>query len=175
MNDNKSDLRKKFLKIRNGISLTRRAIAEKKIKKLASLNFKNVLSFASKAKEINLWSLNKKLASEKRCFLPKVFKNELRIYKIENIETDLIKGKFQLLEPNPAICEEVDIGIISCVIVPGLVFDKKNNRLGYGRGFYDRFLTQIDCPFIGVGFLEQLTESIPIEKHDIKMNHVLLF
>jgi 5-formyltetrahydrofolate cyclo-ligase len=65
---------------------------------------------------------------------------------------------------------------ISCILVPGLVFDKNNYRLGYGLGFYDKLLKNKKCPTIGIGFFEQLfKDSLPIEEHDIKLNQVMLF
>ena len=173
----KNKIRKEFIKIRNEIPFTRRAIAEKKaFKKIYSLNFSKILSFAPKTKEINIWNLNKKLAQENKLYLPKTVANELQIYEITNLETQLVKGKFNILEPNPAKCKKVDSIDISCVLVPAIVFDKNNNRLGYGRGFYDRFLKNLTCPILGIGFLEQLSKDmLPTEKHDIKLNHLLLF
>jgi len=176
MNTEKNLIRKKYIKLRNQITFTRRAIAEKKTLEISQLNFKNILSFASKPKEINLWNLNYKLAKEKRLLLPKTIKDSLEIYEVTDIENQLIKGKFNILEPNPEICKKIDYNNISCVLVPGIVFDKHNNRLGYGRGFYDNFLKQIKCPAIGIGFIEQLSSSkLPFENHDIKLSLLFLF
>jgi 5-formyltetrahydrofolate cyclo-ligase len=174
---NKNLIRTKYLQIRRDISLQRKEIAKKNLLKLKELNFKNILSFASTNNEINLWSLNFLLQKENRLFLPKIENNLLKIYKVDDIQTDLIKNeKLNILEPNLKKCTLANINEISCILVPGLVFDKKNHRLGYGLGFYDKLLYSSKCPTIGVGFLEQLSErSLPIEKHDIKLNQVMLF
>ena len=175
MNNEKIILRKNLLKIRNSLSLYRRAISEIKAKQIASLDFENILSFSSKAKEINLWSLNKKLAIQNRLILPKVVNSNLKAYKVKNFEIDLIKGPFNILEPNEKTCREVSIDNIPCILVPGLGFDSQNYRIGYGKGYYDRFLVNKNATYLGVGFLEQYIEKLPIENHDIKLDHLFLF
>lgn len=175
MNQKKSEIRKQFIKIRGNIPLIRKAIAQKKTLKIAKMNFSKILSFASKPNEVNLWQLNEILAKQNRLCLPKVDKEDLLIYDVKSLK-DLTLGKFNILEPDPGKCSLLDIKKISCVLVPGLAFDQNNNRLGFGRGFYDRFLKKLNCPFIGVGYIEQHCKiSIPKEKHDIKLNHLLLF
>jgi len=172
----KNQLRKNFIKIRNNLSFTRRIIAQKKATSILKLNFCKILSFSSKPKELNLWSLNQKLAKENRLLLPKTFINNLFIYEVTDPKTQLIKGNFNILEPDEKKCNLIDPKEISCVLVPGLAFDKNNQRLGYGKGYYDRFLTKIKCPIIGIGFIEQLSNHpLPVERHDIKLNHLFLF
>ncbi|NGX62711.1 MAG: 5-formyltetrahydrofolate cyclo-ligase [Candidatus Anoxychlamydiales bacterium] len=172
----KNDIRKKYIIIRNEISTIRRSIAAKKALKILNLNFSNILSFASKPKEINLWLLNKKLALENRLFLPKVKSDDLEVYEVTDLDNQLIKGRFNILEPDPNKCKKIEAKNISCVLVPAIVFDKNNNRLGYGRGYYDKFLSNLKCPILGIGFLEQLFDKkLPVQEHDIKLNHLLLF
>lgn len=64
---------------------------------------------------------------------------------------------------------------LDVVIVPGLVFDEKNNRLGRGKGFYDRFLSTLDPRVrkVGLAFSFQVVPSIPTESHDVPMDLVL--
>ncbi|NGX34235.1 MAG: 5-formyltetrahydrofolate cyclo-ligase [Candidatus Anoxychlamydiales bacterium] len=172
----KNDLRKTFIKLRNELSPIRRSTASKNSLKILNLNFPNILSFSPKSKEINLWSLNKKLAKDNRLCLPKVTNENLDVFEVTNLDEELIKGKFNILEPDPLKCKKIDPKNISCILVPGIVFDKNNNRLGFGRGFYDRFLKNLNATKIGVGFLEQLYKnSLPYEMHDIKLNHLFLF
>jgi 5-formyltetrahydrofolate cyclo-ligase len=62
------------------------------------------------------------------------------------------------------------------VVVPGLAFTAGGDRLGQGGGWYDRFLAgrRADCVTIGVGFREQLVESLPTEPHDVRLDHVVV-
>jgi 5-formyltetrahydrofolate cyclo-ligase len=70
---------------------------------------------------------------------------------------------------------EVDPSWPDVVVVPGLAFTAAGDRLGQGGGWYDRFLSQVrsDCTTIGVCFAEQVVESLPVEGHDVVMDHVV--
>ena len=61
------------------------------------------------------------------------------------------------------------------VIVPGLAFTSAGDRLGQGGGWYDRFLAGVrpECRTIGVGFVEQIVDALPVEDHDIRLDHVV--
>ena len=61
------------------------------------------------------------------------------------------------------------------VIVPGLAFTSQGDRLGQGGGWYDRFLVAVrpNCRTIGVGFAEQIIDALPVEAHDIRLDHVV--
>ena len=140
--------------------------------------FSTILSFASKEKEINLWPLNETLAKEGRLSLPKMVEgSKITPFHIDNLDKQLVlHSKWKVLEPNSEHCKEVSIDKIDCILVPGIAFDRGHGRLGYGKGFYDRFLTQFSCPLIGVGFKEQLLETpFPHEKHDIPLTDIFLF
>jgi 5-formyltetrahydrofolate cyclo-ligase len=71
--------------------------------------------------------------------------------------------------------DNVDPGWPDVVIVPGLAFTADGDRLGQGGGWYDRFLSNIRpiCTTIGVGFGQQLVESIPTEPHDVTLDHIV--
>jgi 5-formyltetrahydrofolate cyclo-ligase len=70
---------------------------------------------------------------------------------------------------------EVDPTWPDAVIVPGLAFTASGDRLGQGGGWYDRFLSEVrsDCVSIGVCFAEQLVDALPVEAHDVTMDHVV--
>lgn len=70
---------------------------------------------------------------------------------------------------------DVDPTWPDAVIVPGLAFTAAGDRLGQGGGWYDRFLSEVraDCVSIGVCFVEQLVDALPVEPHDVTMDHVV--
>lgn len=70
---------------------------------------------------------------------------------------------------------DVDPAWPDVVVVPGLAFTKTGDRLGQGGGWYDRHLAQVraDCTTIGVCFAEQIVDTLPVEAHDITMDHVV--
>jgi len=72
--------------------------------------------------------------------------------------------------------DEPDPAWPDVVIVPGLAFTAEGDRLGQGGGWYDRFLVgcRTDCTTIGVGFREQLVEALPVERHDVRLDLVIV-
>ena len=96
----------------------------------------------------------------------------------ENINFHIYKGKESLNTgalgiSEPSATEAIPPEKINLFIVPGVAFDRKRNRLGRGKGYYDRYLASCSNPIIGVCFDFQLTETIPSEKHDVKMDMVI--
>ncbi|GHM99248.1 5-formyltetrahydrofolate cyclo-ligase [Cytophagales bacterium WSM2-2] len=88
-------------------------------------------------------------------------------------ETRLEKNKWGIEEPVsgiPTSTEEIDL-----VVVPLLAFDREGNRLGYGKGFYDKFLNQCrrDCQKIGLSYFGPEDELIPTDTHDVPLNAVI--
>ena len=67
-----------------------------------------------------------------------------------------------------------DLGAVELIVVPGVAFDKQNNRMGRGRGFYDRLLKSTpNAVKVGVAYDFQMLDTIPVEPHDVKMNRVI--
>ena len=108
---------------------------------------------------------------EKRLFLPLVVGDDLRLLRYTG-SASLQKGAFGIWEPNPDGEEAVE-GAIDLIIVPGVAFDRQCHRLGRGRGFYDRLLSSLDVPKVGICFDFQLVPSVPIEPFDCPMDHVV--
>lgn len=136
-----------------------------------------VLSFASVDSEINLWALNEKLFQEKRLVLPTInHENKLIPLLVTNLN-QLVAGRYGILEPKLQYETSINSVMIDIALVPGLGFDlKTNHRLGYGKGYYDRFLAS--APSIktwGIGFLEQTVENLPQCEHDIALHDIFLF
>lgn len=98
-----------------------------------------------------------------------------RVYEsaiAENVES-LVVGKFGIQEPPPEAVH-VNASGINITLVPGLAFDESCNRLGRGRGFYDRWLPHISGIKIGIGFDHQLVDSVPTENHDHQLDMVVM-
>jgi 5-formyltetrahydrofolate cyclo-ligase len=136
----------------------------------AFLQAKNILLYWSLPDELPTHAFAEKWAADKQILLPSV-KGENLVIKKYSGQDGLKKGAFGIEEP----LEDFEShAFIDLVIVPGVAFDKNKNRLGRGKGYYDRFLKSIDAPKIGVGFDCQLIEKIPVEKFDILMNKVIV-
>jgi len=88
---------------------------------------------------------------------------------------ELSVGTYGIREPDPVTAIPVHPKEIEFVLVPGLAFDQKGGRLGYGGGYYDRFLAQFSKrpPLAGICFSEQIVPNLPVEEHDIRMDYLI--
>jgi 5-formyltetrahydrofolate cyclo-ligase len=87
---------------------------------------------------------------------------------IKDPEHDLVPGYYNIPEPDPGRCKRVESSEIDAAVIPGSVFDIQGGRLGYGGGYYDRFLVN-DAPQakrIGLAFELQVVDKVPVEPHD---------
>lgn len=98
---------------------------------------------------------------------------ELEFYWIEDF-SQVEHGFFQLMEPVPEKATRVEIESFDLVIVPGLAFTKDGKRLGFGGGYYDRFLPTFFGKTIALAFNEQLVNDLPTEPHDYKVQKIIL-
>jgi len=111
------------------------------------------------------------LGCGKKVAVPYCPNNDIIPCLIKDIDHDVRPGKFGVPEPLQDRVKTVEPGEIDLVLVPGVAFDLQGNRLGYGKGYYDRFLPKMreGVPVIGLAFACQLVESIEAEEHDFKM------
>ncbi len=177
---NKENFRKFYRKKRRHIFLKRGLLASRQLLSF----FQNehlpnyILSYASFNDEFETHILNRLLARGKKLILPKVQNKSLKCFFVVDYDKDLERNRWGILEPNPKKCVEADTAKISLILVPGLAFDQQFNRLGYGGGYYDRFLSCISkkIPKIGLGFKEQLSSKLlPRETNDFPLDRLLLF
>lgn len=120
------------------------------------------------------------LLSGKRVAVPKVVRNEqgkkeMIMSELIVMSDDLEKGTWGILEPRLDRIREIDPKELDCVLLPGVAFDLRRNRIGYGAGYYDYFLTRVKktCYRIGMAFELQIVDTIPAEGHDIPLDRIL--
>lgn len=139
-----------------------------------------VLIYASLQGEVETLSLIKELLNEgkKAVYCPVTNGGEMEFYRIEAFE-DLKEGNFHVLEPE---VEEDKLFILEnnknyCMIMPGLMFDKKGNRLGYGKGYYDKFLAKLSedvkMTAIALSYYAMVKDEIPAEETDWRADWVV--
>jgi len=137
------------------------------IKKQAFYKFKNILIFYPFNNEVDLRNLANDRS--KQWYLPRVdlISKSIVIHKYTS-DNDLIKNKWGICEP-PCNSEEVDINIIDVVMIPALMADKNGHRLGYGAGYYDKFLPKLRKECIKVVPIpeELFIDSLPADHWDI--------
>lgn len=86
---------------------------------------------------------------------------------------NLVNGMYGINEPDREKCEKAVFSEKSLCIVPGIAFGKNGERLGYGKGYYDRFLESFKGKTVGLSFEECLSENIPMEAHDRKIDYLV--
>ena len=114
------------------------------------------------------------LENGKRVVLPKVDReeNELLLFEIKNME-ELAPGCFGIPEPSVGRDRKAEVHDMDLVIVPGVAFDERRNRLGYGKGFYDNLLKSKRSPAIALSYEDQIVPALPAESHDVRMDKVV--
>ncbi len=132
-----------------------------------------VMLFLSSAGEVDSTHLALQAWSDsKRVLVPKVSWDQRRMLPIEirSLSSDVEPGFMGIREPVDGM--PFPVADIDLVVVPGLGFDRAGNRLGRGRGFYDRFLAHRDFRAVacGLALAEQLVESVPIDETDMRVS-----
>lgn len=132
-----------------------------------------LLLYYSLPDEVNTHDLVNLLTQQgKKILLPKVIDGENMEIRDYTGPQDLQMGSYNILEPTGQLI--TDYGAIEVAVVPGMSFDTHCNRLGRGKGYYDRFLVKIPQAYkIGVCFDFQKLESIPTGEYDLPMNEVI--
>ena len=132
---------------------------------------KCILAYYSFQGEVFTHDFIEKYANEKKIILPVVKKNVL-VLKEYTGKSGMAKSDYGILEPiGPDFTDysQIDLGII-----PGVAFDRKMNRLGRGKGYYDRLLPLLNNAFlVGVGFSFQLKDAIFFESHDFPLDCII--
>lgn len=171
----KGALRSQYLSIRNNIDRARKKEAgESASIKLIEMckGYKNILSYYPLFNEVDISSFNQLLCEQGRLSLPKIEGKSIVPYGVSNMENQLKTFSHQFLEPIASCIKMEDI---DCVIVPGVVFDRDGGRIGFGKGYYDRFLEENKIKIVGVAFSEQIYNGIlPLKAHDIKMEELCI-
>lgn len=133
-----------------------------------------ILLYSALPDEVQTQSLiNELVLQGKTILLPKVIDNtnmELRQYTGTN---DLSTGAYGIMEPSGK--RFTDYAAIDVAIIPGMAFDSKGHRLGRGKGYYDRFLSQLTPKTIKIGlcFPWQRVDYVPTDENDVSMDYVI--
>ena len=121
--------------------------------------------------EVHTHDFIRKWSTKKKILLPVVIGNDLEL-RVYTSPADLAIGAYGIEEPTGALF--TDYATIDLVIVPGVAFDRDGNRLGRGKGYYDRLLPRIPSAYkVGICFPFQIVEEVPAEPFDIRMDEII--
>ena len=138
-----------------------------------------IMAYASFGSELQTDGfLRHVLAGGKTLVLPRVnrVKRRLDLYVVKDLDLDLEPGTWGIREPKPNRCAPVGSDVIAFVLVPGVAFDVRGRRLGYGGGFYDKLLAgpwSTRPSLVAGAFEAQIVEEIPLDTHDVVVDIVI--
>ena len=128
-----------------------------------------VMLYSSLPDEVDTHDFLERWRNKKRIILPTVVGDDIIPVELSK-ETDFAIGDFNILEPQ----NEPYNGNYDLIVVPGVAFDKNGNRIGRGKGYYDRFLCKhLEVKRIGICFDFQLVDEVPTEDNDIRMDEII--
>lgn len=169
----KEFLRKKYKEKRDNIKnkVTKdNLIYQKVINNKDILSSKTLLIYISINSEVDTTKIINYFLNTKNIAVPKIIDNDMFFCYVTNLN-ELTPGKYNIPEPtNENIVTDFDNAIC---IVPGICYDKKNYRIGYGKGYYDRFLSKNKIKTIGLCYKECMIEKIDNDKYDYKIDEVI--
>ncbi len=169
----KTELRKRFLVLRAAISPDRRSSASLLIARLLETRGR-ILSFYSIGSEVDLSLTNTILAKSGRLMANRLEGDSLVPYHIRD-ERELVISRLGIPEPHPNSSQKASLSEIDLILVPGLAFDSEGDRLGYGKGHYDKFLSAVgEIPTAGIGFREQQFSKLPRDPWDVSVKELIL-
>ncbi|QSX05151.1 5-formyltetrahydrofolate cyclo-ligase [Sedimentibacter sp. zth1] len=179
----KSEIRKEILNIRKNLSVEEAVQKSAKIiSKLKTTseynNSKTIMVYMDFKNEVNTKILIEEMFSEgKEVIIPYTDMEDVVIIpvKISDMK-DLVYCKYGYLEPKiDMIKNPFDVKSIDLIIIPGVVFDKNRNRVGFGKGYYDKLLVnkREDAKSIALAYDFQVLNEVPAEEHDIKMDKII--
>ena len=175
VNIQKIALRKHLLEKRDATSAELRDIASERIhenlkRNSPFINAQNIACYFPIGSEINTHDIMLDILKQgKNLLLPRIIHNNIQFYIISNLEK-LEKGSFEIMEPRDS-CERAKK--IDCILIPTVGVSKLGTRLGYGKGYYDRFLSSTDTVKISLTYSKQIVKSIPSDSHDIKVDWII--
>jgi 5-formyltetrahydrofolate cyclo-ligase len=174
-NSEKTSLRKLLLEKRDRTSFDFMKIASKsilkKLKKIESFrNAQKIGAYYPIGSEVPTQDIIQEALSEgKEIFLPKVIGKNIEFRKIEGFD-DLENGSFDIMEPRNECPADNNLDVI---LVPTVGISPNGVRLGYGQGFYDRFLTENKIETISLTLEKQIVKNIPRSDHDVIIDWIV--
>jgi len=127
-------------------------------------------------KEADTWPIIKYAQKlRKKVFIPVINSKTRKItfYRLPLKKTDLILNKYKIPEPKKSLREPTHLSGIDLMLVPGIAFDKKGHRIGFGKGYFDRVLRKFKNEVIALAFDFQVIKKIPATKNDMRMDMII--
>ena len=168
----RNDIAKRLAALANSALKAKARQIEKRLFEFANFLEANVvLLYINSASEVNSRDIIKSCFGYNKIVILPAFDidtYEMKLMKVDNLETDLKLGPRGIYEPNETRCNVVPIECIDIAIIPGTAFDEKGGRIGSGEGYYDRLIPKLSITTrkVALAFENQITQQIQMESHD---------
>lgn len=180
LDEEKKKIRREILALRNALpreelEAMSKSICRRFIRLPVLKDCKSIMTFLSFGSEVNTDYIIERLWKQgKKVFVP-LCKPETRALEIFPITSfaDVEPGYSGIREPKPHLGAPVYKDAIDMVMVPAVVFDRRGFRVGYGGGYYDRFLADMNVPKLGLAFSCQLIPEVPVGEYDLAVQGVI--
>ncbi|MDE6500941.1 MAG: 5-formyltetrahydrofolate cyclo-ligase [Ruminococcus sp.] len=172
--EDKKLLRKNFSEIRKNIPdrIQKDTLIRKKFSETAE-NYDTILLYASFGSEIDTLSVAEELFGKYVVAFPVSHKDGIMTFHIVESLADLHKGMYGIYEPDVSM-KQPEITDRTLCVLPGLAFMTDGARLGYGGGYYDKFLQKYpQIHKVALSYEELITENLPVMSHDIRADYIL--
>ncbi len=184
------EIREKKREIRNNVANILEELSDNEIKEKTKqienrlfefANFmeaKIVLLYINSKSEVMTWEIIKRSFDYNKVVVLPAFdteKYEMKLMKVDNIDTDLKPGPRGILEPDANRCKIVPIDSIDIAIIPGVALDEKGERIGSGEGYYDRLIPKLSITTrkVALAFEGQIIQQVPVESHDKNVDIII--
>jgi len=175
---NKEDLREEIRKRR--ASLSTYEVLEKsneivaRLKNLEEFERAGVIAcYISFDNEVYTHGLIREFMEKKKILVPVVDENGGIFLSHLRRWEELQSGAYGILEPAKEFLRRASVENADIIIVPGIVFDERGNRIGYGGGYYDRLLSSTNALKVALAYEFQVLREIPAEEHDVRMDIIV--
>ena len=184
---NRSSIRSEILRKRDNITPVERTMLSKRVtahlfewiqrieKSDQGWTFNAVMVYLSMNSEVDTWQLVELLHEQDRKIIAPVVdtkSGDLIPKQIQNLDEDVVLHRYGMYEPKES-CPVFPTPQLQLILVPAIAFDKNGHRLGYGKGFYDRFLPT--CPnavTVGLAYQLQIVEDTYPQPWDVPVHHI---
>ncbi len=172
--EDKKLLRKKFAEIRSNITdKSKKDILIRNAFMKHTADYDTFLLYASFGTEIDTSSIAEELFRKYIVAFPKSHKDGIMTFHVVKSPDELHKGMYGIYEPDTSLPQPVITDRTLCVM-PGLAFMTDGSRLGYGGGYYDRFLAKYpQIHKTALSYEELITDNLPVMQHDLKADYIL--
>lgn len=181
----KKSIRKEILKLRDNLDLEKKecmdsVIESKFINSSQYIHAKNIFIYISYASEINTKNIIFKAINDgKKIYIPRTDAKTKNMDAVNIISFDkLVRNDYGILEPSKKELF-IDPNELDLIVVPGVAFDIKKGRMGYGAGYYDRYLKKIDKKHlkkiskVALAYDFQIIDEVPMDENDMPVDYII--